>query len=54
MLLYSIGFCHKSKEQRLKITKNADNNSLVKTNLVTFFKRVSFLVNEFVKKLYKC
>ncbi len=28
ILLYSIGSCHKSKEQRLKkITKNVDNNS---------------------------
>ncbi len=52
----SIGFCHKIKEQRLTIAKNAHNVANFLTNLVilqNYFQNWSFLKNKLVKKFYK-
>jgi hypothetical protein len=52
----SIDFCHKSKKQRLTITKNAHNVANILTNLVVlqnYFRKLSILKNKVIKNFLK-
>ncbi len=57
MLVYLyiiIDFCHKSKEQRLKCTKNAYNVLKILTIIVilqNYFRKLSFSLKMFVRSL---
>jgi hypothetical protein len=55
-LYFSIDFCQKSKEQRLKFTKNAYNVAKILTIIVilqNYFRKLSFLKKEFVRSFLR-